>query len=122
MRHQRRAALLAGALTLSSTLAACASGEPVALRTDASGNCFLSFIEGQLVPDPSAGTAIIEASSGHRWYVMWPAGYTGRRVGSEIEIVSLDGRLVFRTGTDVHLDGGYTGDGGWLACPFEPAS
>lgn len=101
-------------------------GEPVALLTDADdgmhGGCFLSFIEGELVTDPVAGTAIIGRNGGttdKRLPVMWPVGWTGRRtLFSGVEVLDPTGRSIVRTGTRVHLMGGGYGPSGrsWLAC------
>jgi hypothetical protein len=102
------------------------SGEPVMLLTDAEnaiqGGCFLNFIEGELVTDPEAGTAIIGPSGGStdgRYQVMWPDGWTGRRTWfSNVEVLNPRGEVVVRTGTRVHLMGGFPGirPDAWLAC------
>ena len=97
----------------------------VTLLTDAAdamhGACYLSFIEGELVADPAAGTAIVGRNGGsadERFPVMWPAGWTGRRTASsDVAVLSPGGEVVVRTGTRVHLAGGFYGRAGaWLAC------
>ena len=102
------------------------SGAPVVLLTDAGssmqGGCFLNFIEGELVTDPVAGTAIVGPNGGStdgRYPVMWPAGWTGRRTWfSNVEVLNPRGEVVVRTGTRVHLMGGVPGSrpDAWLAC------
>jgi hypothetical protein len=102
------------------------SGEPVGLLTDpdsaVQGGCFLNFIEGELVTDPETGTAIIGRNLGstdERIPVMWPAGWTGRRTWfSNVEVLNPRGEVVVRTGTRVHLMGGFPGirPDAWLAC------
>jgi hypothetical protein len=78
--------------------------------------CYTSGVEGQLVTDPDAGTAIIDNMGGHRAAVTWPIGYTGRRSWSEVEVLDRSGNVVVRTGTLVNLPGGYWTDGSFLAC------
>jgi hypothetical protein len=99
--------------------------EPVALLTDADdsmrGGCFLSFIEGELVSDRVTGTAIIGRNGGdaeQRFPVMWPAGWTGRRtLLAGVEVLNPTGVVMWRTGTRIHLSGGFPGtSGAWLAC------
>jgi hypothetical protein len=99
-----------------------ANGAPI--LTDNSGvvGCYLSFIEGSLVADPTYGTVIEPRISANGTTgedsspVMWPVGYQARWSGANIEIYDQSGHFVVRTGTSVHLDGGYRGDGVWLAC------
>jgi hypothetical protein len=102
------------------------TGEPVALLTDpdsaTQGGCFLSFIEGELVTDPETGTAIIGRNGGDadgRYPVMWPGGWIGRQTWfSNVEVLNPRGEVVVRTGTRVHLMGGFPGirPDAWLAC------
>ena len=107
-------------MTLVLALVAAGCGAPVALLAIGPGEsaCFLSFIEGELVTDPAHGTSIVEAA-GHRWPVLWPDGYTGRRSGLEVEVLDASGRVVARTGARYHIGGGYYGEAprAWLACP-----
>jgi hypothetical protein len=102
-------------------------GESVALlNNDAAdpmnGQCYLSFIEGELVTDPVTGTAIIGRNGGStdvRFPVMWPAGWTGQRTAfSDVEVLDPTGKVVVRTGTRVHLMGGSYNryPDAWLAC------
>jgi hypothetical protein len=91
------------------------SDEPVQLLTgDAGGytiwnkdgvrSCFGLNVVGQIVADPKYGTAI-DATP-----VMWPLGFTGRWVGSEVEVLDPTGSVVATTGRRYRLDGGYWGD------------
>jgi hypothetical protein len=97
---------------------------PVTLKTgslypDASPGfvgCYTSGVEGDLVTDSIAGTAIIDRMNGHRVAVTWPPGYTGRSSGSEVEVLNTSGKVVTRTGTLVNMPGGYWTDGTFLAC------
>ena len=73
-------ALLAAAV-LAFAMAACA-GEPVTLVTQSDLGCFVANTTGLLIPDASAGTAIVsEDMSQTTAQVVWPAGLTGRRSG-----------------------------------------
>jgi hypothetical protein len=87
--------------------------------TDGPGivSCYTSGTVGDLVPDPAAGVAIVEAT-GTRLVVMWPSGYAGRHSGSEVEVLNRQGEVVARTGTHVYIDGGYS-QGGWVTCGAE---
>jgi hypothetical protein len=95
----------------------------VALRTGSTG-CYLSFIEGELAPSDQEGTLVIEKGGpmpGHHTVVVWPGGYTARRsLLGQIEVVSYTGRIVARTGEQVHISGGYNDQAEWLACGLEP--
>lgn len=89
------------------------SGEPVELLTgtmpfDADECNADTFVAGLLV-DPEFGTTL--AVSGMfdnettRAPVMWPPGYTGRRVGSEVVVVGPGGQAVATTGQSYLLSG-----------------
>lgn len=98
-------------------------GEPVPLLTgDGTGaGCYLSFLVDDLVVDPVNGTAVIEEYTkdgvpGSRALpIMWPTGYTARRSGSEVEVLSANGHGVARTGERYRIQGGYSG-GVWVTC------
>ena len=77
--------------------------------------CYTSFALGQLEADWAAGTAIVEMD--RRTPIMWPAGFTGRKAGWEVEIADASGHVVARTGTRVQIEGGYTGDA-FFACGY----
>jgi hypothetical protein len=98
------------------------SSEPVKLQTYSLVGvqaCCIPCIAGPLVPDEATGTAIrVEAAAGdfggcgvrpdsgmgrspevtRTEPVTWPVGYTGRRVGSVVEILNTKGEVVARTG------------------------
>jgi hypothetical protein len=54
--------------------------------------CWLMPSSGQLIADPEFGTAFGEGTP-----AKWPPGYTGRRVGPEVEVVNRDGKVVATT-------------------------
>jgi hypothetical protein len=62
-----------------------------------------------LVADPAVGTKLIAPPMNdeqpHELIAWWPQGYTGKRVGNEVEVHDPDGRLVAVTGTEVFLPG-----------------
>lgn len=90
---------------------------PVAIRTGTVG-CYLSNIEGELVTDPVDGVAI--ELGGHRRPVIWSRTWTGRRSGSEVEVLNSRGKVEYRTGSHVHLSGAPDPNSdGWLACGLE---
>ena len=97
--------------------------------TSSYGGCYTDFIVGELVTDPTYGTAVIEhdpsgRNPDHSYPVMWLPGDTGRRSGSEIEILDRSGKVVARTGQVLKIAGGGWGGWGadlprvWVACGF----
>lgn len=89
-------------------------GQPVALLTGdyqgmaASGACFTYWVEGPLTVDPEYGTAITDGDLATVPVpVMWRPGYTGRRVGSVVEVRDPAGNVVATTGRRYRIDGGY---------------
>ncbi len=104
-------------------------GQPVnlAIRTDPyTPRCHASFTIGTLIPNAEAGTAIVEdGSSGNRTLpVLWPAGFTARRLTGAIEIFNQDRKSIARTGQTYKFLGGYD-EAGWRGCDgviAEPAS
>jgi hypothetical protein len=100
---------LAGAAFLSGALA-----RPVPLLTGHGGlgppedgkvGCYTYFVLSPLTVDATYGTAIREF--GHTTPVMWPPGYTGRQVGSEVEVLDATGKVRARTGNTYQIEGGY---------------
>ena len=109
----RRAAI---ALALAAVLAGCApTGEPVklmTLSTIATAACCVPCVAGVLLPDEDIGTVIRVDKAGGGFSgcelhptqgmstepVAWPAGHTGRRVGSEVEVLNGNGEVVATTG------------------------
>ena len=97
-------------------LAACA-GDRVALATQNELGCLVANTTGLLVPDPSAGTAIVSEDMAETTaQVVWPAGFTGRRNGDRVEVLDRGGHVVARTGERYELLGGYNDDNQWVAC------
>jgi hypothetical protein len=78
-------------------------GQPVFLLTGVSPTtCYAggessSGISGVLRPDPSFGTVIGTTP------IMWPVGYTARRVGSEVEVLDMEGRVKATTGRSYRM-------------------
>ena len=60
--------------------------------------CCDPLIGGQLLPDPDVGTVLRVEEDGRLEPITWPAGYTGRLAGSEVEILNERGEVVARTG------------------------
>ena len=98
---------------------------------DGGGGCYLNFAVGRLLIDPVAGTAIEQTRPGAEeddvsvTPVMWPTGYTGRRSGSEVEVLDERGQVVARTGSKWRLQGGYESSaqftsGYWRTCSMIP--
>jgi hypothetical protein len=129
-----RLAILAGVLILAVLAGAWAwqTVTSVAIKTGTVDNqpvtplmgCYTSADTGELVTDPVSGVALIEESyqsnNGRRVAVTWPPGWTGRRSGSEVEVLTPQGAVYMRTGTRVHLLGGFTWvDGSFLTCGGE---
>jgi hypothetical protein len=101
-------------------------GDRVELLTD-NGNpptpgCYTNSAEGQLMVDPRYGTTIVDSDVGATAPVpvMWRLGFTGRRAGSEVEVLDPAGNLVATTGRRYRIAGGYTGENPRLfwACDF----
>ncbi len=109
------------ALLAVAVIGGCSSlGAPVdiAIRDDPfTPNCHTSFTIGTLIADDTAGTAIVEdGSSGNRTLpVLWPDGFTARRLGDVIEVFNQDGKSLARTGETYKFLGGYDG-AGWRGC------
>ena len=66
-------------------------------ETDSPIGCFLMGQFGELIVDPEFGTALYQASDDIN-PVVWPRGFTGRHVGSEVEVLDRDGKVVATTG------------------------
>jgi hypothetical protein len=77
--------------------------------------CFTYEVTGLLVVDAKYGTAmVIDELSPERGPVpvAWRPGFTGRRVGSEVEVRDPSGNVVNTTGQRYKLPGGYGEAGG----------
>jgi hypothetical protein len=84
--------------------------------------CFVNNTGGQLVVDPTNGTAIIETGSTVPVTVGWPSGFTGRRVGSEVEVLDPQGTVVAVTGHNYWIGGAYARPASVGSFPGVPAS
>ena len=100
-------------LPVAALLAGCGPSVPVKLLIADENRCFVSKAVGLLVADPQYGTAIVDeyGQGGHpperSVPIAWPSGFTGRQAGSEVEVVSPDGRVVATTGRRYSIPGGY---------------
>jgi hypothetical protein len=124
------------ALALAAVLAGCA-GEPVKLLTGGHHGCSIGGsapmgIVGVLIADPQAGTAIrVDPDMAVEWGpeiagstlpVMWPPGFTGRRLPSgEVEVLHAEGAVIISTGRHVPLQTQFMGGidrraGVYMAC------
>jgi hypothetical protein len=103
-------------LVLALVVLGCASwrlGDPVPLLAgipanvgDSSG-CFTSAIEGQLVVDPTYGTAIVTSTRPEgRAIIAWRPGFSARRIGSEVAVLDTAGNMVATTGNKYRIAGG----------------
>jgi hypothetical protein len=80
--------------------------------------CFAADVAGLLMVDPTYGTAIV-GNNGPSMVrlsdvpvtVAWPPGFTGRRSGSEVEVLDPQGNAVAITGRSYQFWGGYTSAG-----------
>jgi hypothetical protein len=118
------------ALALTHTVSACggsavAVSSPVIIKTldpTSQEGCYLMGVAGDLVTDPTAGTAVIWDMSGRREVVTWPNGWTARSAGSEVEVLNRKGQVAYRTGTRVDLMGGFSNvDNSFVVCGMELA-
>jgi hypothetical protein len=94
-------------VALLGVVVACGSSgtNPVQLLTYAPDTCHPAPAAGLLVVDQQYGTALADSSWGPLMPVAWPAGYTARSTGGEIEVVAPDGHLVAVTGRRYELIG-----------------
>jgi len=115
---------VAATLVLAVTLVGCENGyQTVPLVTGVPNSmkgtngrvaCFTNSASGPLVTDPRYGTAIIDmdtvkvmglASPLPPVPVAWRPGFTGRRVGSEVEVLDPHGNVVAMTGRNYAIAG-----------------
>jgi hypothetical protein len=107
----RRAAItLALALCLLGCGSPVPSGEPVVLLTGVrpfdEDECSRDFyVASELLADPQYGTALASFLAGDRVPVMWPPGFTGRRVGPTVEVADTSGNVVATTGQSYSIRG-----------------
>jgi hypothetical protein len=124
---------LAATLALALCLVGCGllapDGDPVQLLTGPPGDwggCFTNAAAGPLSVDPKYGTAIIDndVRSTSPVTVAWRPGFTGRRIGSEVQVFDPHGNAVAITGKSYVLAGGYVSAGGssgldWPGLPID---
>jgi len=92
-------------LFLALMLVVLAGCGPVSLLTDTQHDktwCYTTGTTGVLIVDSTYGTRLAGGSSP----VMWPRGFTGRWLGSEIEVLDPTGNVVAITGKKYSLPGG----------------
>lgn len=78
--------------------------------------CYTSGDGGDLVTDPTSGTAIIEGG-GRRVAVTWPIGWTGGMNVFGMQVIDTQGNVAAQTGTQVYLMGGsWYVDNSFLTC------
>jgi hypothetical protein len=90
--------------------------------------CFTYAVIGDLVVDPTYGTAIdigakyANGNPAPPEPVIWPEGFTGRRVGSEVMVLDRGGQVVAITGRVYDIEGGHwthaSGVSGFVSCGF----
>lgn len=115
----------AGILALALMLVGCSSELPgreqVRLLTGppnaGPGNvgCFTFGVNGELIVDPTYGTAIIDrgpGGAGGPTVVAWRPGFTAWRSGSEVAVFDPSGNIVAVTGRRYVLEGGYVAAAG----------
>jgi hypothetical protein len=75
--------------------------------------CVSNPYAGELVVDATYGTAFIATGGGDATPlpVVWRSGFTGRRSGSEVQVVDPQGNVVAVTGHVYVFNGGYVNDG-----------
>jgi hypothetical protein len=115
------------ALALTFTVVACGGSSvninsPVTIKTldpTSQEGCYAMGVAGDLVTDPSAGTAITDDTGG-RVVLTWPNGWTARSSGSEVEVLNRKGQVTYRTGMHVNLMGGFSRvDDSFVVCNLE---
>jgi hypothetical protein len=113
---------LATTLGLGVCLLGCGSLPPdqvkLAIAENARPGCYLTFYVYDLVADPNYGTAI-RYELGESAPLFWPPGFTGHRVGSEVEVWDPNGKVVAMTGGRYAIwpadDGTWSDDSGLIA-------
>jgi hypothetical protein len=93
-------------------IGACGSGDPIPLDTapqDPPAGCYLSYGQGELIEDPTSGTAVRQSGSAI-YDLTWPTGYTATRSGDTIEVRNRKGEVVAATGHWYRFFGASWGD------------
>ncbi len=105
---------VATALVLALSLLGCGSvvptSEPVQLLTgplpfDADECSSDFYVASELLVDPQYGTSLASFLAGETTPVMWPPGFTGSRMGSEVMVWDATGNLVATTGQSYSIRG-----------------
>jgi hypothetical protein len=117
-------------LVLTLAVVACASppsdsvllvtGAPMGMSGDV--GCYTDSASGPLVTDPRYGTAIIDRGGMNQQTniavpVAWRPGFSGRRAGSELEVLDPAGNVVAVTGRDYVIQGGGVTRENWPGLP-----
>ena len=122
---RRRIATFALAVCLAGCGSTVVPSGDVALLTDGQNHigadgqytigCTLMPTYGELVADPTFGVAFKDSGAA----AIWPSGYTGHRVGAEVEVRNPSGDVVVVTGVglqDIFWIGTMTGTATNLIC------
>jgi hypothetical protein len=67
------------------------------------GDVPAGIIEGSLAEQDGC---LFVTSHFERWLLLWPDGYSAKRTGDAIEVLSEDGRVIGNTGDRIRLGGG----------------
>jgi hypothetical protein len=120
---------VATTLALALILAGCDSEVPpadrveLAIAQDMEQGCYLNWAVYDLVADPTHGVAV-RYGNGSTQPVYWHMGYTGRRVGSEVEVRDPSGNVVATTGRNYKIWPGFVRQGAddprFMACAIDP--
>ncbi len=78
--------------------------------------CAAGLIDGVLVADTATGVVLV--TGGTPTPIVWPSGFSARRVGDAIQVLDGGRRVVATTGEQVQVGGGAIDGGGvrWWAC------
>lgn len=88
--------------------------------------CFTNAASGPLVTDPRYGTAIVDRGGPNPQNnvaipVAWRPGFSGRRAGSEVEVLDPAGNIVAVTGREYLIEGGGVTPEIWPGLPMPGA-
>ena len=108
---------IAAGLALAACLLGCgADGDPVRIITteDRPDLCGLNYVVVDVVVDPLFGTGIKGGGP-----LTWPSGFTARRAGREVEVLSPEGQMVLKTGGRYRISS-TSYEGGGATCGVSP--
>ncbi len=81
-------------------------------------SCSNGYVDGILIVDPQAGTAVIDPTIRTlRTPLMWPTGYRAHQAGAQLELTRPDGATFATTGNRYWIQGSFVGDL-FYACGF----